>query len=94
MNKAELINVRGRKRMGCPKKDTERPSPPDRHHHRGARVRAEGLAGRLGNFDVTPGVPAIGRNPAISRRDPDPATRGPQFKAGKALKDAVANNRD
>jgi len=44
----------------------------------------------FGLFDVKDRAARIGRNPKTKEPINIPATRTPQFKAGKALKDAVA----
>lgn len=44
----------------------------------------------FGIFDVKNRAARIGRNPKTKEPIDIPATRTPQFKAGKALKDAVA----
>lgn len=44
----------------------------------------------FGNFDVKTREARTGRNPKTKEEIQIPATRIPQFKAGKALKDAVA----
>ena len=44
----------------------------------------------FGIFDVKARAARIGRNPKTKAPINIPATRTPQFKAGKALKDAVA----
>lgn len=44
----------------------------------------------FGNFDVKDRSERVGRNPKTKEEIIIPATRVPQFKVGKALKDAVA----
>ena len=59
-------------------------------------ITAELVAGEkvslvgFGNFDVKTREARTGRNPKTKEEIQIPATRIPQFKAGKALKDAVA----
>ena len=45
----------------------------------------------FGAFDVKERAARIGRNPQTKKEIKIPASKVPQFKAGKALKDAVAN---
>ena len=90
MNKAELINVVAEK-AGLSKKDTEKAVTALI-----ATLTAELVAGEkvslvgFGNFDVKTREARTGRNPKTKEEIQIPATRIPQFKAGKALKDAVA----
>ena len=90
MNKAELINVVAEK-AGLSKKDTEKAVTALRD-----TITAELVAGEkvslvgFGNFDVKTREARTGRNPKTKEEIQIPATRIPQFKAGKALKDAVA----
>jgi DNA-binding protein HU-beta len=44
----------------------------------------------FGIFDVKDRAPRIGRNPKTKEAINIPATRVPQFKAGKALRDTIA----
>ena len=44
----------------------------------------------FGSFDVKTRAERVGRNPRTREEITIPASRTPQFKAGKALKDAVA----
>lgn len=90
MNKAELINVVAEK-AGLSKKDTEKAITALID-----TITAELVAGEkvslvgFGNFDVKTREARTGRNPKTKEEIQIPATRIPQFKAGKALKDAVA----
>ena len=90
MNKAELINVVAEK-AGLSKKDTEKAVTALID-----TITAELVAGEkvsrvgFGNFDVKTREARTGRNPKTKEEIQIPATRIPQFKAGKALKDAVA----
>lgn len=89
MNKAELINVVAEK-AGLSKKDTEKAVTALID-----TITAELVAGEkvslvgFGNFDVKTREARTGRNPKTKEEIQIPATRIPQFKAGKALKDAV-----
>ena len=90
MNKAELLNVVAEK-AGLSKKDTEKAVTALID-----TITAELVAGEkvslvgFGNFDVKTREARTGRNPKTKEEIQIPATRIPQFKAGKALKDAVA----
>ena len=90
MNKAELINVVAEK-AGLSKKDTEKAVTALID-----TITAELVAGEkvslvgCGNFDVKTREARTRRNPKTKEEIQIPATRIPQFKAGKALKDAVA----
>ena len=90
MNKAELINVVAEK-AGLSKKDMEKAVTALID-----TITAELVAGEkvslvgFGNFDVKTREARTGRNPKTKEEIQIPATRIPQFKAGKALKDAVA----
>lgn len=90
MNKAELINAVAEK-AALSKKDSE------------AAVNAalEAITGALsdgekvqlvgfGSFEVKSRAARIGRNPKTKEEITIPASKVPVFKAGKALKDAVA----
>jgi len=90
MNKTELINAIAAK-SGLSKKDSEKAL--------GATIDAvtEALKGGnkvhlvgFGIFDVKNRAARIGRNPKTKEPINIPATKTPVFKAGKALKDAVA----
>jgi len=90
MNKTELINAIAAK-SGLSKKDSEKAL--------GATIDA--ISGALkggqkvqlvgfGIFSVKDRAARIGRNPKTKAPINIPATKTPVFKAGKALKDAVA----
>ena len=90
MNKAELINAAAEK-AGLSKKDTESAV--------NAAIEAivECLANDdkvqlvgFGAFEVKARAERIGRNPKTKEQISIPASKVPVFKAGKALKDAVA----
>lgn len=90
MNKAELINAVAEK-AGLSKKDTEAAITA------AIAVIAENLAQDekvqlvgFGSFEVKARAERIGRNPKTKEQIKIPASRMPVFKAGKALKDAVA----
>ena len=90
MNKAELINVVAEK-AGLSKKDTEKAVTALID-----TITAELVAGEkvslvgFGNFDVKTREARTGRNPKTKESIEIPASVVPVFKAGKALKDAVA----
>ncbi len=90
MNKAELINAAADK-AGLSKKDTEAAVD--------AAIKAitEALAAGdkvqlvgFGSFEIRARAARIGRNPKTKEEIKIPASKVPAFKAGKALKDAVA----
>jgi len=90
MNKTELINAIAAK-SGLSKKDSEKAL--------GATIDAITDALKKGDkiqlvgfgiFSVKDRAARIGRNPKTKAEIKIPATRTPAFKAGKALKDAVA----
>ena len=90
MNKAELINAAAEK-SGLSKKDTESAI--------NAAIEAivECLANEdkvqlvgFGAFETKERGARVGRNPKTKEEIQIPASRVPGFKAGKALKDAVA----
>ncbi len=89
MNKAELISAAAEK-AGLSKKDTEKAI--------NAMVDTIVLAMRrndkvqmigFGSFEVKERAARMGRNPRTGEEQEIPAARVPQFKAGKALKDAI-----
>ena len=90
MNKAELISAVAEK-AGLSKKDTEKVI-----NATFETITDELVAGvkvslvGFGSFDVKQRAERVGRNPATREEITIPASRTPQFKAGKALKDAVA----
>ena len=90
MNKAELINAAAEK-AGLSKKDTEAAITA------AFAVITENLAQDekiqlvgFGSFEVKSRAERIGRNPKTKEQIKIPASKMPVFKAGKALKDAVA----
>ncbi len=90
MNKAELIAAIAAQ-TGLSKKDSE--SSVDAFVDvvttaltKGDKVQIVGF----GAFDVKERAERIGRNPQTKKEIKIPASKVPQFKAGKALKDAVA----
>ena len=90
MNKAELINAAAEK-AGLSKKDTEAVITA------AIAVITENLAQDekiqlvgFGSFEVKARAERIGRNPKTKEQIKIPASKVPVFKAGKALKDAVA----
>ena len=90
MNKAELITAVAEK-AGLSKKETERVITATID-----AITAELIAGEkvshvgFGSFDVKTREGRTGRTPQTKEELWIPASRIPQFKAGKALKDAVA----
>jgi len=90
MNKTELINAIAAK-SGLSKKDSEKALAATVCAIEGALKGGEKvqLVG-FGIFDVKKRAARIGRNPKTKEPINIPATKTPVFKAGKALKDAVA----
>ena len=90
MNKAELIAAVAEK-AGLSKKDTEKVINAAFEAITEALVAGEkvSLVG-FGSFDVRNRAERTGRNPVTREEITIPASRTPVFKAGKALKDAVA----
>lgn len=90
MNKAELINAVAEK-TGLSKKDTETAVTASievitESLAQGEKVQLVGF----GSFEVKSRAARIGRNPRTKEEIKIPASKLPVFKAGKALKDAVA----
>lgn len=90
MNKAELISAVAEK-TGLSKKDSEKVinatfETITTSMEAGEKVQLVGF----GVFDVKERGVRIGRNPKTKEEIEIPASRVPTFKAGKALKDAVA----
>ena len=90
MNKAELINATAEK-AGLSKKDTEAAiaaviSVMTDALAEGEKIQLVGF----GAFEVKSRAERIGRNPKTKEQIKIPASKVPVFKAGKALKDAVA----
>ncbi|HIQ79233.1 MAG TPA: HU family DNA-binding protein [Candidatus Scatomorpha intestinavium] len=90
MNKAELITAAAEK-AGITRKDAEKAISAaleviTEELVAGERVSIVGF----GSFDVKTRGERVGRNPRTREEITIAASRVPQFKAGKALKDAVA----
>ena len=90
MNKAELIAEIAAK-TGLSKKDAEQAvnafvDVVTEALVKGDKVQIVGF----GAFDVKERAARIGRNPQTKKEIQIPASKIPQFKAGKALKDAVS----
>ena len=90
MNKAELINAVAEK-AGLSKKDTELAVNAvidviTKALKKGDKVQLVGF----GSFEVKKRAARTGRNPRTKETIQIPASKIPVFKAGKALKDAVA----
>ena len=90
MNKADLVSVVAEK-TGLTKKDTEKAinalfDTVSDTLVQGEKVQLVGF----GSFEVKPRAARIGRNPKTKESIQIPASKSPIFKAGKALKDAVA----
>ncbi len=90
MNKAELIAVVAEK-TELSKKDSEKAV------NAALEAITEALKGGdkvqlvgFGAFDVKTRAARMGRNPQTKKEIEIPASKVPQFKAGKALKDAIA----
>ena len=90
MNKAELIAAVAEK-SGISKKDAENAAT-DTFDPSTEELVACGKVALVGfgSFDVKTRAERVGRNPRTREEITIPASRTPQFKAGKALKDAVA----
>ena len=90
MNKAELITAAAEK-AGITRKDAEKAISAALEVITGELVAGErvSLVG-FGTFDVKVRGERVGRNPRTREEITIAASRIPQFKAGKALKDAVA----
>ena len=92
MNKAELVSAVAEK-AEMTKKDAEKAlsavlASIEAALVNGDRVQLVGF----GTFEVRPRAARMGRNPATGEPIHIPATKVPAFKAGKALKEAVANS--
>ncbi len=93
MNKAELINAVADK-AGLSKKDTEQAVNAvidviTAALKKGDKVQLVGFGG----FEVKKRAARTGRNPRTKETIQIPASKIPVFKAGKALKDAVAKKK-
>lgn len=92
MNKAELVSAVAEK-AEITKKDAEKVLAAvlcsiEEALVNGDRVQLVGF----GTFEVRPRAARMGRNPATGEQIQIPATKVPAFKAGKALKEMVANS--
>ena len=90
MNKTELVAAVAEK-VGLTKKDAERVvnatvETITETLIKGEKVQISGF----GNFEVKAREARVGRNPRTKETIQIPATRLPQFKASKTLKDTVA----
>lgn len=90
MNKSELVSTVA-DRTGLTKKDTDRVlnavlDTITEALQAGEKVQLVGF----GVFDIKERASRIGRNPRTKQEIEIAASRAPVFKAGKALKDAVA----
>ena len=90
MNKTELIAITA-EQTGMTKKDTERCINAAIDAITASLVKGEKvqLSG-FGTFEIKDREPRLGRNPRTKEEIEIPATRVPQFKASKALRDCVA----
>ena len=90
MNKTELITA-GAEKSGLSKKDAEKALAAVVDSLTDAMVKGDKvqLVG-FGSFESKTREARMGRNPKTKETIEIPATRVPVFKAGKALKDAVA----
>ena len=90
MNKTELIAAVAEK-AGLSKKDAEAAITATVEAITGALAQEEKvqLVG-FGSFEVKTRAERVGRNPKTKETIQIPASKAPIFKAGKALKDAVA----
>ena len=90
MNKADLINAVAEK-SSLSKKDSERAINATLEAINDALVGGDKvqLVG-FGSFEVKTRAARVGRNPRTRESIEIPASQTPVFKAGKALKDAVA----
>ncbi len=90
MNKTELIALTA-EQTGMTKKDTERCVNAAIDAITASLVKGEKvqLSG-FGTFEIKERESRLGRNPRTKEAIEIPATRVPQFKASKALRDCVA----
>ena len=90
MNKTELVAAVAEK-TGASKKDSEKLVSAVFETITDALVAGDKVAlVGFGAFDVKERGERIGRNPQTKEEIKIPASKVPQFKAGKALKDAIA----
>ena len=85
MNKAELVAAVAEK-TALSKKDSEKADAITAALAEGGKVQLVGF----GSFETKERNARVGRNPRPKEEIEIPASRIPAFKAGKALKDAVA----
>jgi len=90
MNKAELISATAEK-SGLSKKDSEKAinaliEAITDSMKKGEKVQLVGF----GVFEVKDRPERMGRNPRTKEQIKIPASKTPQFKAGKSLKDTIA----
>ena len=90
MNKTELIAITA-EQTGMTKKDTERCINAAVDAITASLVKGEKvqLSG-FGTFEIKDRESRLGRNPRTKEEIEIPATRVPQFKASKALRDCVS----
>ncbi len=93
MNKADLISVMAEK-TEMSKKDVEKvlksfEEAITEELVKDGKVQLVGF----GTFDVAQRAAREGRNPQTGEAMPIPASKAPRFKAGKALKDAINQNK-
>lgn len=90
MNKTDLIAITA-EQTGMTKKDTERCINAAIDAITASLVKGEKvqLSG-FGTFEIKERESRLGRNPRTKEEIEIPATRVPQFKASKALRDCVA----
>lgn len=93
MNKADLISVMAEK-AEMSKKDVEKvlksfEEAITEELVKDGKVQLVGF----GTFDVAQRAAREGRNPQTGEAMPIPASKAPRFKAGKALKDAINQNK-
>ena len=90
MNKTELVAAVAEK-IGLTKKDAERVVSATFETITASLVKGDKVqVSGFGIFDVKTREARVGRNPRTKETIQIPATRLPQFKASKTLKDAVA----
>ena len=90
MNKTELVAAVAAK-TGLTKKDAERVVSTTIETITETLIKGEKVQiSGFGNFEVKTREARVGRNPRTKETIQIPATRLPQFKASKTLKDAVS----
>ena len=90
MNRSELISSIADK-SGLTKKDSEKAlvafiESVEEQLQKGEKVQLIGF----GTFEISERAARTGKNPQTGKEIKIPASKVPQFKAGKALKDAIA----